>query len=61
MIERYIVLLNLLSALILVVAGLYVQIAFATVLTTGIDVAIGVLVTGYFLVTLDAMIRRQEV
>ena len=57
--ERMIMVLNLLSAVIMLVTGIYIQVAFAAVLSPTVRVVIVASVLAYFLIRLEQFIARE--
>lgn len=51
--------LNILSAVIMLAAGIYIQITFWLVLSVAIQGLIGVIVLLYFFVQIDVCLRRE--
>jgi len=59
MLERATCVLNLASAVILLIAGFYIQVVFSSFLPAVLKLFIGVSVVGYFMLRLDIMSRRE--
>ena len=57
--QQTIRILNLMSAVIMLATGIYVQVGFATILTPEVRVLIVALALVYFLLRLDQMVGRE--